>query len=235
MDCSLPGSSIHGISQARILKWGTIFFLQGIFLTQGLNPHLLHWQADSLPLSHQGSPLTSILLRQELNSIWVCFQRHLGKPDTEGGSGRQRKSQDVVGNVKREPIKLMPADSRALGPPVPLGPSGWKPLRMCQNFLKQAHLGDTQGWSYSFSLLSGTGETTFHQFPQKQHTASFPWLLVNSKRCIFCNLLCEVSRWWIRSSWRINASLGWVLNTIVGRNFTKITGLYVLGQNASDY
>ena len=31
-------------------------FLQGIFLTEGSNPCLLHWQADSLPLSHQGSP-----------------------------------------------------------------------------------------------------------------------------------------------------------------------------------
>ena len=30
--------------------------LQGIFLTQGSNSNLLHWQADSLPLSHQGSP-----------------------------------------------------------------------------------------------------------------------------------------------------------------------------------
>ena len=31
------------------------FLLQGVFLTQGSNPHLLcllHWQADSLPLSH---------------------------------------------------------------------------------------------------------------------------------------------------------------------------------------
>ena len=28
----------------------------GIFLDQGQNPRLLHWQADSLPLSHQGSP-----------------------------------------------------------------------------------------------------------------------------------------------------------------------------------
>ena len=27
----------------------------GIFPDQGLNPCLLHWQADSLPLSHQGS------------------------------------------------------------------------------------------------------------------------------------------------------------------------------------
>ena len=34
---------------------GCHFFLQGIFLTQGLNLYLLHWQMDSLPLSHQGS------------------------------------------------------------------------------------------------------------------------------------------------------------------------------------
>ena len=34
---------------------GLQFLLWGIFLTQGLNPHLPHWQADSLPLSHQGS------------------------------------------------------------------------------------------------------------------------------------------------------------------------------------
>ena len=34
--------------------------LQGIFQTQGLNPHLLcflHWQVDSLPLTHLGSPI----------------------------------------------------------------------------------------------------------------------------------------------------------------------------------
>ena len=27
MDCSLPGSSIHGIFQARVLEWGAIYFL----------------------------------------------------------------------------------------------------------------------------------------------------------------------------------------------------------------
>ena len=31
------------------------FFLQGTFPTQGSNLHVLHWQVDSLPLSHQGS------------------------------------------------------------------------------------------------------------------------------------------------------------------------------------
>ena len=33
----------------------------GIFPDQGLNLHLLHWQADSSPLSHQGSPSVSFL------------------------------------------------------------------------------------------------------------------------------------------------------------------------------
>jgi len=49
---------IIGILQTRILECVAISLLQGIFLTQGLNPHLLyllHWQAGSLPLSHLGS------------------------------------------------------------------------------------------------------------------------------------------------------------------------------------
>ena len=53
-DCNLPASSVHGISQARILD-GVPFPSPGIFSTQVSNPSLLHWQAVSLPLSHQGS------------------------------------------------------------------------------------------------------------------------------------------------------------------------------------
>ena len=56
LDCSLPGSSVHGIFQARILEWIDISsMLQGVFPTQGSKPHLWHWQVDSLPLSHLGS------------------------------------------------------------------------------------------------------------------------------------------------------------------------------------
>ena len=51
-NCSLLGSSVLEFSQMRILVWVGHFLLQGIFLTQGSNPHLLHWQVDSLPLSH---------------------------------------------------------------------------------------------------------------------------------------------------------------------------------------
>ena len=57
MDCSPPGSSVHGILQARILGVGGHALLQGTFLTQGLNLHLLcllHWQVGSLPLAPPG-------------------------------------------------------------------------------------------------------------------------------------------------------------------------------------
>ena len=30
MDCSLPGSSVHGILQARVLEWGAIAFSRKI-------------------------------------------------------------------------------------------------------------------------------------------------------------------------------------------------------------
>ena len=33
----------------------------GVFLAQGSNPGLLHWQGDSSPLSHQGSPTTVLI------------------------------------------------------------------------------------------------------------------------------------------------------------------------------
>ena len=37
MDCSLPGSSVHGIFQARVLEWGAIAFSVNV-LTVGLFP-----------------------------------------------------------------------------------------------------------------------------------------------------------------------------------------------------
>ena len=56
---SLPGSPVHRIFQTGILKWVAISFSRGIFLTHGSKSyllHLLHWQEDSLPLHHLGSP-----------------------------------------------------------------------------------------------------------------------------------------------------------------------------------
>ena len=57
MDCNPPGSSVHGIPQARILEWVAIpLGYQGIFPTQGSNQGLLHckWILDCL--SHRETP-----------------------------------------------------------------------------------------------------------------------------------------------------------------------------------
>ena len=62
MNGSLPDSSVHGISQARKLERVAISFSEGSSplgdWIPGFNPcllRLLHWQANSLPLSHLGS------------------------------------------------------------------------------------------------------------------------------------------------------------------------------------
>ena len=59
MDCSLSGSSVHGLSQARIQEWVAISDSRVSAPSRNRNPcrlcHL-HCQADSLPLSNLGSP-----------------------------------------------------------------------------------------------------------------------------------------------------------------------------------
>ena len=78
MNCSLPGSSVYGIFQARVLEWvaiafsdglyspwnspgqntvvGSLSLLQGIFPTQGSNPGLLNCRQILYQLSHNGNP-----------------------------------------------------------------------------------------------------------------------------------------------------------------------------------
>ena len=56
MDCSPPGSSVHGIVQARLVEWVAISFSRGIFPTQDV-PWPPALQADSLLCELQGSPI----------------------------------------------------------------------------------------------------------------------------------------------------------------------------------
>ena len=61
MDCSSPDSSVHGISQVRILQWVAISFSRGIFLipwdqTYGIKPASPALAGDSLPLSYLRHP-----------------------------------------------------------------------------------------------------------------------------------------------------------------------------------
>ena len=56
VDCSPPGSSVHGDSPGKNTGVGCHALLQGIFSTQRSNPGLLHCRWIFYHLSHQGSP-----------------------------------------------------------------------------------------------------------------------------------------------------------------------------------
>ena len=56
MDCSLPGSSVHGDSPGRNTGASYHALLQGIFPTQGSNPGLPQCRQVLYQLSHKGCP-----------------------------------------------------------------------------------------------------------------------------------------------------------------------------------
>ena len=56
MDCSPPGSSVHGDPLGKNTGMGCQFLLQGIFLTQESNLGLLYCRQILYQLSYEGSP-----------------------------------------------------------------------------------------------------------------------------------------------------------------------------------
>ena len=82
MVCSLPGSSVHGILQARILEWVAISFSRGS--SQWSNPGHLHCRKILYHLSHQTLSFSTWILfympaRKEYYRNYVsllrCFSR----------------------------------------------------------------------------------------------------------------------------------------------------------------
>ena len=60
LDYSPPGSSAHGVFQARILEWDAISSSRGSSQLRDQTGISTALQVDSLPLSHGGSPCTHI-------------------------------------------------------------------------------------------------------------------------------------------------------------------------------
>ena len=71
MDCSPPGFSVHGTSQARILEWVAISFSRRSSWPRDLC--LQHWQVNSFPLSHQGTPFISmcVCVLSHFSHVWL--------------------------------------------------------------------------------------------------------------------------------------------------------------------
>ena len=94
MDCSLPGSSIHGIFQARVLEWGAIAFSELILIIPKLlnkffEPHdEVYFQSQPFILSYKSMPFEGGFIQtaeqlMELSSVivlWCLQQRHSSEP-----------------------------------------------------------------------------------------------------------------------------------------------------------
>ena len=98
MDCSLPGSSVHGDCPSENPGASCHALLQGIFPTQGLNPSLPHCRQILQHLSHQRGP--------KVSRHHSCLPRH---PNTVSES----VSTSVTCN------SLQPMDCSPLGSSVP--------------------------------------------------------------------------------------------------------------------
>ena len=84
MDYSPPGSSVHDIFPRREYWSGLHALLQGIFLTQGSNPCLLHWQVDSVPTELPEKPP-------------VCFTRAKPKVNLITQINKAELASNVIG------------------------------------------------------------------------------------------------------------------------------------------
>ena len=77
MDCSLPGSSIHGIFQARVLEWGAIAFSDHLLTGGHQMKECLHPPASTRNRPHQATAQLShyCLTRHRFQKTWHLAPR----------------------------------------------------------------------------------------------------------------------------------------------------------------
>ena len=81
MDCSLPGSSVHGILQARVLEWGAIAFSA---------PNL--WNTVKAVLRGKFIAIQAYLKKQEKSQINLTLHlKQLEKEEMENPRVSRRK------------------------------------------------------------------------------------------------------------------------------------------------
>ena len=110
MDCSPPGSSVHGDFPGENTGVGCHALLQGIFPTQGSNPGLPHLQVNSLLSESPGKPMNTgvdslsliqgIFLTQESNWGLLHYRRILYQLSYQGSPIVQLSCQNLAGMVR---------------------------------------------------------------------------------------------------------------------------------------
>ena len=98
MDCSLPGSSVHGIFQARVLEWGAIAFSGSVaqLCTTLCDP--MDCSTPGFPLYHQLSELAQTHVCQLGDAIQPCHP--LSSPSAFNLSQHRVFSNDSVLRIR---------------------------------------------------------------------------------------------------------------------------------------
>ena len=197
MDCSPPGSSIHGDSPGKNTGVGCQAFLQGIFPTQESNQSLLYCRQILYQLSYQGVSCMYILLfNKSLSHVqlfatpWTAAARLLCPWDSLGkkaGVGCHALLQGIFSTQGSNPGLLhllhwqagsLPLASSAkplrLGPrsPYPASPRGGKrcPVSRGPRGIHSYPL----GWRQRAGQQRGT-----HLVPQPNSCPPWPWECVS--------------------------------------------------------
>ena len=117
MDCSLPGSSIHGDSPDKNTGVGCHVLLQGIFSTQASNPGLLHCRHSLLsepPVKPKNTGVGSLSLLQGIFTTQESNWGLLHCRQILYQLSYQRSPREAVFNLKYIPPQclFMPANPR---------------------------------------------------------------------------------------------------------------------------
>ena len=106
MDCSLRGSSVHGIFQARILEWGAIAFSNGRWLGA------VYTQLDFLPYAPEGKGRCLEDLQTEAAGLPFFLKKGTGASgsdagkDHEGSGGREEGSWPLESTASSQSFPL---------------------------------------------------------------------------------------------------------------------------------
>ena len=75
MDCSLPGSSVHGIFQARVLEWGAIAF------SAEASENLVNLGETTDLITHSTANMTSISMLTLVPTAPKSYESNVKAPD----------------------------------------------------------------------------------------------------------------------------------------------------------
>ena len=147
-----------------------------MFLTQGLNPRLLHWQADSLPQSHQGSWYPSIFVAFQKLPFWDTCSWEFAPTQWNHASLSLSCALPLALDALNQPQTRVP---------------GLTLCRVCATLtvvaLSPAHCPPLNFWlPFSFHLLS---PTAFFDVGSLQQLTAVAWL------CWLVSLSTVLHRW----------------------------------------